>query len=95
MVLVLENADVRTGLVDLPEDTPAAVVEEASRAFGVRRLRPGKSPFFNAIKTERQSRVVGWVPAPKAEPASRRMALGRCSVAVVSVQGWMVIPGTG
>jgi heat-inducible transcriptional repressor len=31
MVVVLENAEVRTGLVDLPEDTPAPVVEEAAR----------------------------------------------------------------
>jgi heat-inducible transcriptional repressor len=36
MVLVLENVDVRTGLVDLPEDTPAAVVEEASRLLSER-----------------------------------------------------------
>lgn len=31
MVVVLENAEARTGLVDLPEDTPASVVEEAAR----------------------------------------------------------------
>lgn len=36
MVLVLENADVRTRLVDLPEDTPAVVVEEASRLLSER-----------------------------------------------------------
>lgn len=36
MVVVLENTDVRTGLVDLPEDTPAAVVEEASRLLSER-----------------------------------------------------------
>jgi heat-inducible transcriptional repressor len=36
MVVVLENAEVRTGLVNLPEDTPAAVIEEAARLLSSR-----------------------------------------------------------
>ena len=36
MVVVLENSEVRTGLVDLPEDTPAPVVEEAARLLSDR-----------------------------------------------------------
>ena len=36
MVVVLENAEVRTGLVDLSEDTPAPVVEEAARLLSDR-----------------------------------------------------------
>jgi heat-inducible transcriptional repressor len=36
MVVVLENAEARTGLVDLPEDTPAAVIEEAARLLSKR-----------------------------------------------------------
>lgn len=36
MVVVLENAEVRTGLVDLPEDTPPAVIAEAARLLSDR-----------------------------------------------------------
>ncbi len=36
MVIVLENAEVRTGLVDLKEDTADAVVEEAARLLSER-----------------------------------------------------------
>jgi heat-inducible transcriptional repressor len=36
MVVVLENAEVRTGLVDLPEDTAATVVKEAARLLSDR-----------------------------------------------------------
>ena len=36
MVVVLENAEVRTGLVDLPEDTSATVVKEAARLLSDR-----------------------------------------------------------
>ena len=36
MVVVLENSEVRTGLVDLPEDTAVPVVEEAARLLSER-----------------------------------------------------------
>ncbi len=36
MVVVLENAEVRTCLVDLTEDTPVAVVEEAARVLSAK-----------------------------------------------------------